>query len=67
MDQGATTRPRARYASNSNALINRQEIFMQQAEAYCTFSSGCERMLFSIKTNRPLIEGEARIIEFYCK
>jgi hypothetical protein len=66
MDQGATTRPRSRYASNSNALINRQEIFMPQSEAFQTFSSGCKRLLFSI-TNRQLTEKEARILQYYCK
>ena len=40
---------------------------MQQAEAFRTFSSGCERLLFSMKTNRPPTEEEARVIEYYCK
>ena len=40
---------------------------MQQAEALRTFSSGCERLLFSIKTNRRLTEEEARLAEYYCK
>jgi len=26
---------------------------MQHAEAFRTFSSGCERLIFSIKTNPP--------------
>jgi hypothetical protein len=40
---------------------------MQQTEALNIFSSGCERLLFSIKTNRPLTEEEVRMVEFYCK
>jgi hypothetical protein len=40
---------------------------MQQTEALRTFSSGCERLLFSIKTNRPLTQEEARMVEYYCK
>jgi hypothetical protein len=40
---------------------------MQQADEFRTFSSACERLLPSIKTNRPLTEKEARILEFYCK
>ena len=40
---------------------------MQQTEALNIFSSGCERLLFSIKTNRPLTEEEAKMVEYYCK
>jgi hypothetical protein len=40
---------------------------MQQTEALNVFSSGCERLLFSIKTNRPLTEEEAKMVEYYCK
>lgn len=40
---------------------------MKQAEALRTFSSGCERLLFYIRTNGTLAEDEARIVEHYCK
>jgi hypothetical protein len=40
---------------------------MQHAEAFRTFSSGCERLIFSIKTNPPLTEDDARVIAHYCK
>jgi hypothetical protein len=40
---------------------------MQQTEALRTFSSACERLLFSIKTNRQLTEEEAGMVEHYCK
>jgi hypothetical protein len=40
---------------------------MQQADEFHTFSSACERLLFSIMRNRPFTEKEARVIEYYCK
>jgi hypothetical protein len=33
---------------------------MQQADEFRTFSSACERLLFSVLKNRPLTEKEAR-------
>ena len=40
---------------------------MKRAEALRTFCSGCERLLFYIRTNGALAEDEARMVEHYCK
>ena len=40
---------------------------MKQVEALRTFCSGCERLLFYIRTNGSLAEDEARMVEHYCK
>lgn len=40
---------------------------MKRAEALRTFCSGCERLLFYIRTNGSLAEDDARVVEHYCK
>jgi hypothetical protein len=42
------------------------DISMEHPEAFRTFASACERLIFLIQTS-PLTMGESRVVEYYCK
>jgi hypothetical protein len=40
---------------------------MHQPAPFHNFSNACEHLLYSLTTNQPLPNSQARIIAYYCK